>query len=212
MTPIQLGSRANAAPTPFERTAGQLLRFGMVLLFLSFGAHKFTAYEAEGIAPFVSNSPFTSWLNILGTQGASIVVGTAELTFGLLLAVGFWRPESRLALAGAAGSIVTYLMTLSFMLTTPDVFAPSGPPVLSGAVGQFLIKDIVLLAASILLLARGLAQQQSTGQGLSRLIHTSTFRPDLRVDQGPGRVQSAGNDRRAGRLVPAHEVEHGRHK
>ncbi len=164
MTPIQLGSRANAAPTPFERTAGQLLRFGMVLLFLSFGAHKFSAYEAEGIAPFVSNSPLTSWLNALGTQGASIVVGVAELTFGSLLAVGFWRPGARLAVAGAVGSVITYLTTLSFMLTTPGLFGPDGPPILSGAVGQFLIKDVALLAASILLLAQGLARQQSGHQ------------------------------------------------
>ncbi len=150
----------NADLPSHERTATMLLRLALVLLFLSFGAHKFTVYEAEGIAPFVTNSPFTSWLGMFGTLGASIVVGVAELVFGLLLAVGLWRPGSPLAIAGALGSILTYMMTLSFMLTTPGVLAPQGFPILSGNVGQFLIKDIVLLAVSVLLLTQSLAAWQ----------------------------------------------------
>lgn len=137
----------------------------MVFIFFSFGLHKFTAYEAEGIAPFIINSPFTSWLNAFGTLGASMIVGTAEVVFGLLIAVGLWRPGSLLAIAGALGSILTYVMTLSFMMTTPDVFAPDGPPVLSGNIGQFLIKDVVLLATSVVLLARSLAARQVGQQG-----------------------------------------------
>ena len=133
----------------------------MVIIFLWFGLQKFTAYEAMGIAPLVSNSPLTSWLNVLGTQGASMVVGTSELTFGVLLATGFHRPGSPAATLGALGSCLTFLTTLSFMATTPGVWAPSGPPLLSGTTGVFLIKDIVLFATSILLLAQALACRQA---------------------------------------------------
>jgi uncharacterized membrane protein YkgB len=147
---------ANFAPTSLERRAIHLLRLSMVVIFFWFGLQKFTAYEAMGIAPLVSNSPLTSWLNVLGTQGASMVIGISELTFGVLLAIGLRWPGSLAATLGALGSCVTFLTTLSFMATTPGVWAPSGPPLLSGTTGVFLIKDIVLLATSILLLAQAL--------------------------------------------------------
>jgi uncharacterized membrane protein YkgB len=149
------------SPALLERFAGRLLRLSMVLIFLWFGLQKFTAYEAMGIAPLVSNSPLTSWLNVLGTQGASVVIGLSELTFGLLLAAGFRWPGSLAAMLGSLGSCVTFLTTLSFMVTTPGVWAPSGPPLLSGTIGVFLVKDIVLLAASVLLLAQGLMHRRA---------------------------------------------------
>jgi uncharacterized membrane protein YkgB len=154
-------SIADVAPTSLERSATHLLRLSMVVIFFWFGLQKFTAYEAEGIATLVSNSPLTSWLNVLGTQGASMVVGTSELTFGVLLAIGLRWPGSLAATLGALGSCVTFLTTLSFMVTTPGVWAPSGPPLLSGTTGVFLIKDIVLLATSILLLAQALTYRRA---------------------------------------------------
>ena len=53
-----------------------LLRWALVIVFIWFGGMKFTAYEAQGIAPFIANSPFMSWLHALfGIQGASYVIG-----------------------------------------------------------------------------------------------------------------------------------------
>ena len=155
-----------ATPVLLERSATHLLRLSMVVIFVWFGLRKFTAYEAEGIALLVSNSPLTSWLNVLGTQGASIVIGVPELAFGLLLATGFQWPGSLAAIGGALGSCVTFLVTLSFMVTTPGVWAPSGPPLLSGTIGVFLVKDIVLLAASLVLLAHGLAHKRAAATGV----------------------------------------------
>ncbi len=160
---------AAIVPLSFEKSATQLLRLSMVAIFFWFGLQKFTAYEAMGIAPLVSNSPLTSWLNVLGTQGASMVIGTSELIFGLLLAVGFRWPGSLAATLGALGSCVTFLTTLSFMVTTPGVWAPSGAPLLSGTIGVFLIKDIVLLATSILLLAQALAYRRFAAVGSGRV-------------------------------------------
>ncbi len=43
---------------------------------------------------------------------------------------------------------ITFLITLSFMLTTPKVFDPAFP-LLSAIPGQFLIKDILLLGGAL---------------------------------------------------------------
>ena len=129
------------------------LRWSLVLVFLWFGGMKFTAYEAGGISPFIVNSPIMHWLNIwFGVQGASEVIGVLELSTAAALIVG-----ARLAFAsalGAAMSCATYVITLTFLVTTPGVAEPSagGFPAISAPIGQFLLKDIVLLAASLCLL------------------------------------------------------------
>ena len=43
-----------------------ILRWVMVLIFISFGIQKFTPQSADGIAIYISNSPFVSWLSIFG--------------------------------------------------------------------------------------------------------------------------------------------------
>jgi uncharacterized membrane protein YkgB len=45
--------------------------------------------------------------------------------------------------------ILLFLGTLSFLFTTPGVTAASGFPVLSVQPGQFLLKDLVLVSASL---------------------------------------------------------------
>jgi uncharacterized membrane protein YkgB len=51
-------------------------------------------------------------------------------------------------------SAATYLITLSFFVSTPGVAeaVAGGFPAISAAPGQFLLKDVVLLAASLSLL------------------------------------------------------------
>jgi uncharacterized membrane protein YkgB len=51
-------------------------------------------------------------------------------------------------------SATTYLITLTFLFTTPGVAEPTagGFPAISAVPGQFLLKDVVLLAASLVLL------------------------------------------------------------
>src|SRR5262249_29692408 len=85
-----------------------------------------------------------------GLQGASWFLGVAEWTFGALLFAGFW--DKRLGILGAAGSAVTFLTTVTiipFMLGGWDPFA--GFTSLAGNV-PFMLKDVVLLAASLYLL------------------------------------------------------------
>ncbi len=150
-----------------EKSAGArgslaLLRWSLVVIFLWFGGMKFTAYEAHGIAPLMMNSPFMSWLpSTFGVQGASYVIGMLELSTALALIVGaFNRYVSAL---GAAMSCVVYIVTLTFFLSTPGVAEPmaGGFPAISAGTGQFLLKDLVLLAASVCLLLTSLQQHES---------------------------------------------------
>jgi uncharacterized membrane protein YkgB len=130
-----------------------LLRWALVVIFLWFGAMKFTAYEANGIAPFIIHSPIMSWLNALfGVQGASYVIGALELSTAAALILGAFLPV--FSVLGAAMSAATYAITLTFFLSTPGVAEPTagGFPAISAVPGQFLLKDLVLLAASLCLL------------------------------------------------------------
>ena len=128
-----------------------LLRWALVLVFLWFGGMKFTMYEAEGIAPFIGHSPLMSWLGMFGTQGQSYFVGVIELSTAAALTLGAFRPI--FSALGALMSAATYLTTLTFFVTTPGVAEASagGFPAISAAPGQFLLKDAVLLAASLVL-------------------------------------------------------------
>src|SRR5258707_3551532 len=50
---------------------------------------------------------------------------------------------------GSALAVLLFLGTLSFLFTTPGVTAAGGFPVLSVLPGQFLLKDLVLVGASL---------------------------------------------------------------
>jgi reactive chlorine resistance protein C len=136
-----------------SRSFLSLLRWALAVIFLWFGGMKFTGYEAAGIAPFIAHSPFMSWLHVLfGVQGASYIIGVIELATALSLAAGAYSPV--LSALGAAMSALTFVLTLTFFLTTPGVAETTagGFPAISAPIGQFLLKDLVLLAASVCLL------------------------------------------------------------
>ncbi|ANN76065.1 YkgB family protein [Bordetella flabilis] len=153
-------------PQVAEKSVGSLshlalLRWALVVIFLWFGGMKFTAYEAGGIAPFIVNSPFMGWLNALfGVQGASYVIGVLELSTAAALILGAFRPF--FSALGAAMSAATYAITLTFFLTTPGVAEATagGFPAISAMPGQFLLKDLVLLAASLSLLLASIQSQR----------------------------------------------------
>ena len=70
------------------------LPYGLAIIFLWFGCMKFTAYEAEGITPFIANSPLVSWWHkLLGVQGTSNMLGVIEVTAGLLLLTRAFAPK-----------------------------------------------------------------------------------------------------------------------
>lgn len=139
------------------------LRWALVVVFLWFGAMKFTGYEAMGIAPLVSHNPLTGWLiSAFGVQGTSTVIGVIELATAATLIAGSFI--GTLSFIGAVMSCMTFFITLTFFVTTPGVAEASlgGFPAISVAPGQFLLKDLVLLAASYCLARSSLRLQATT--------------------------------------------------
>jgi hypothetical protein len=88
---------------------------------------------------------------VFGIQGASWFLGASEWLFGGLIFLGFWN--KRMGVLGAAGSCLTFIMTVTIIPFMPNGWAASagGFPAMTGDV-PFLMKDIVLFAASFYLL------------------------------------------------------------
>ena len=134
------------------------IRLSVVLVLGWIGAMKFTAYEAGAIEGLVASSPLTSWLySVFSLQGASNFIGTVEIATAVAL---LFAPVHRLvAVAGAAAAAITFTVTLSFLFTAPGWEGSLGGfPALSVVPGQFLLKDIVLLAASVSLLGQAMSE------------------------------------------------------
>jgi uncharacterized membrane protein YkgB len=158
------------------------LRVGILVVFVWIGALKFTHYEADGIVPFVANSPFMSffyakdapeyqqhknkegelvlenraWHESNHTYVFSKALGCLIMSIGILVFLGIFFP--RIGIVGEVLCIIMTIGTLSFLVTTPECWVPNlgsgehGFPLLSGA-GRLVIKDIVILAGAVTLLA-----------------------------------------------------------
>ena len=161
------------------------------------GGLKVVQYEAHGIVPFVTNSPFFSymyskkdivdngkgkmvaeynlhknpeglvvpknieWHKQNGTYAVSYLIGAMICTIGTLVLLGIWFPK-----LGLIGGLLTFgmsIVTLSFLITTPETWVPNlgnpalgitespnhGFPYLSGA-GRLVLKDIIMSAAGLI--------------------------------------------------------------
>jgi uncharacterized membrane protein YkgB len=129
-----------------------LVRASMVIIFLFFGYQKWFEYEAKVLIPYISNGPLISWMYpVFGIRGASWFLGVSEWLFGALLFLGFWN--KKLGILGALGSCVTFIMTVTIIPFMPNGWAESagGFPAMTGNI-PFLMKDVVLFAASVYLL------------------------------------------------------------
>jgi uncharacterized membrane protein YkgB len=138
-----------------ETVGRALARYGLVVVVGWIGLMKFTGYEAEGIRPFVANSPLMSWVyRLMSVRGFSALLGVVEVAIALLIAARPLLP--RVSAFGSALAVGMFLMTLSFLVTTPGVWEPSlgGFPALAHVAGRagpghFLIKDLALLGISL---------------------------------------------------------------
>ena len=165
-----------------QRLGLGMIRVAILIIFVWIGGLKFRNYEAEGIVPFVANSPFMSflynekapeyrqyklpegsfdaakheWHVKNNTYGFSHGLGLLIMSIGLLTFFGFF--SRRVGLVGELLAIVMTLGTLSFLVTTPEVWVPDlgsgeyGFPLLSGA-GRLVIKDTAILAGAVVLLS-----------------------------------------------------------
>lgn len=139
-----------------ESVGLQVVRYGVVLVLVWIGAMKFSGYEAEAIQPLVANSPLMSWLySLFSVQATSNLIGVAEITAGVLIALRPWPAIA--AVIGSLMAVATLVTTLTFLFSTPG-WEPSlgGFPALSVAPGQFILKDLVLLGAALWMLGDAL--------------------------------------------------------
>lgn len=146
-----------------ERGAGSyrslaILRWVMVVIFISFGIQKFTLQSAQGIAQFITNSPFVSWLSVFGLRGEAYFLGVTEFVIAALLVAGAFSPI--LSALGSFMGVLTFLVTWSFFFTTPGVvvWSLSTDPIAWNLTGEFLFKDIVLLCVCVVLFLASLPQ------------------------------------------------------
>ena len=160
----------------------KLIRIAILVVFVWIGGLKFTHYEADGIVPFVANSPFMSffyakeapeykdyknkegelvpknraWHETNRTYVFSYGLGILIMSIGILVFLGIFTPK--IGIFGDLLSIIITIGTLSFLVTTPECWVPDlgsgehGFPLLSGA-GRLVIKDTVILAGAVTLLS-----------------------------------------------------------
>jgi uncharacterized membrane protein YkgB len=164
-----------------DRVGLTVTRVGLVVVLVWIGGLKVYHYEADGIAPFVANSPVMSflyadaanykahmnpegavvpanraWHEANGTYPFALGLGSVIVLYGVLIALHPWRPQ-----AAAVGSFLVAVMsvvTLSFLVTTPECWVPDrgGPehgfPLLSGA-GRLVVKDAIMMGAALVTMA-----------------------------------------------------------
>jgi len=168
-----------------DQLGKKVIRFGIVVVFLWIGGLKFFTYEADGIVPFVANSPFMSffynhpeeykthankegeliaenhdWNVTNNTYGFAAGLGIFLVTLAVFIAIPKIAP-----LGSTIASVLIFIMTLgtlSFLITTPESWVPNlgdhdyGFPFLSGR-GRLIIKDIVILGGALITMSESAA-------------------------------------------------------
>lgn len=159
----------------------RLLRLAIAVILLWIGGLKAFPYEADGITPFVANSPLMSffynhpeayqdhrnregelvhenreWHQKNNTYGFAYGLGALLCVMGILLLLDGVSP-----LLGLAGGLLVFIMsigTLSFLVTTPETWVPAlgdihhGFPFLSAA-GRLVLKDFIMMGGAVVVMA-----------------------------------------------------------
>lgn len=164
-----------------DRLGVTITRAGLIIVLLWIGGLKAFKYEADGIIPFVANSPTMSfllkypgnyaahknpegalvpenraWHERNGTYVFAYGLGAVIVLYGLMLCLHPWLPQ--VAALGSFLVLIMSVVTLSFLITTPECWVPPlgdvnhGFPYLSGA-GRLVIKDAVMMGAALVTMA-----------------------------------------------------------
>ncbi|MDR8526198.1 DUF417 family protein [Shewanella fidelis] len=132
--------------------AAKLMLTGIVLVMLWIGGMKFTQYEADGIEGLMRTSPLFSWIyDVFSVLHGSYFIGVIELIAVAGIALLPWSKKAYLA--GLAIAALTFAATQTFVLTLPAYETSQGFAMLTGS-GQFIVKDLALLACSLILIAK----------------------------------------------------------
>ncbi|MCL1140955.1 DUF417 family protein [Shewanella pneumatophori] len=132
--------------------AAKLMLAGILLVMLWIGGMKFTQYEADGIEGLMRTSPLFSWIyDVFSVLHGSYFIGVVELIAVIGIALLPWSKKAYLV--GLAIAALTFAATQTFVITLPAYETSQGFAMLTGS-GQFIVKDLALLACSIILAAR----------------------------------------------------------
>jgi len=155
-------------------------RIAIFIVMAWIGGLKAFPYEAEGIIPFVANSPLMSfmldrpapeykehknkegeyvpknieWHHANNTYIFSYLLGAVIVVIGIFALLGIFN--AKLGLIGGLLTVGMSVVTQTFMMTTPEVWVPAlggehhGFPYLSVA-GRLVIKDVIMMGAGLLI-------------------------------------------------------------
>ena len=129
-----------------------LIRVSLVIICFFFGYQKWFQYEADALIPYISHGTLIFWMYpAFGIRGATYFLGVSEWLFGALLLAGFWN--KKLGILGALGFCFSMISTFTIIPFMPGGWAASagGFPAMTEK-DAFLMKDLVLFAASFYLL------------------------------------------------------------
>jgi uncharacterized membrane protein YkgB len=174
-------TRLFEAAEKMDRVGMAVTRVGLVVVLVWIGGLKVYHYEADGIVPFVANSPVMSffyadagnyqahmnpegavvpenraWHEMNRTYPFALGLGSVIVLYGVLIALHPVLPQA--AVVGSFLVAVMSAVTLSFLVTTPECWVPDrgGPehgfPLLSGA-GRLVIKDAIMAGAALVTMA-----------------------------------------------------------
>lgn len=137
----------------FSKTGYFIAVYGLAIVLIWIGIFKFTPTEASGIKGLVENSPLMAWMyRVFSLQTVSNIIGAFEVLTGLLLVASPRWPKA--GMVGGAMAAATFLVTLSFLLTTPGVNATIDGVWIPD---QFILKDIMALGISLMVMGRSYA-------------------------------------------------------
>jgi reactive chlorine resistance protein C len=179
---VRMTEKVFGAMAHMDRLAISITRVGLIAVLVWIGSLKVERYEADGIVPMVANSPLMSffyahpapeyrdhmnregdpapanrlWHESNNTYPFALGLGSVIVAFGLMLSLHRWLPQ-----VAAVGGFLVFMMslvTLSFLVTTPEAWVPNlgGPehgfPLLSG-VGRLVVKDAIMMGAGLVVMA-----------------------------------------------------------
>ncbi|MDP3556527.1 MAG: DUF417 family protein [Bacteroidota bacterium] len=176
-----------------------LIRVSIFIVMAWIGGLKAFQYEAEGIVPFVANSPLMSFFyskeapeytNFKNPEGKivekniawhkenrtylfSYGLGSVIVVIGTLTLLGIWF--NKIGMIGGLLTVGMSIVTLTFLITTPEVYVPNlGGDFATPQHGfPYLSGAGRLVIKDVIMLAAGLA---CASDNASRLMKQATIR------------------------------------
>lgn len=142
-----IGTEQKSTQNQRSQTGYYISLFGAALILLWIGIFKFTPTEAAAIKPLVENHFLTFFVyKVTSVQTVSNLIGVIEIIIALLLI--FSAKFAVLKRYAGIGMIITFLVTLSYLFTTPGMWKViDGVPVTD----FFILKDLMLLGFGLMI-------------------------------------------------------------